>query len=64
MATKTIKIDHLYRVEGHGGIRVEVDGKNWLGLFPPANPAKIQPPAIPITYSFTLQAQWLECADS
>ncbi len=29
---KTIKIDHLYRVEGHGGIRVEVDGKKLLDV--------------------------------
>ena len=32
MASKTIQIDHLYRVEGHGGIRVEVDGKKLLDV--------------------------------
>ncbi|MBE9504552.1 MAG: Ni/Fe hydrogenase subunit alpha, partial [Proteobacteria bacterium] len=32
MATKTVKIDHLYRVEGHGGIRVELDGKKLLDV--------------------------------
>ncbi|HER35002.1 MAG TPA: Ni/Fe hydrogenase subunit alpha, partial [Halothiobacillaceae bacterium] len=25
--TQTIKINHLARVEGHGGIEVEIDGK-------------------------------------
>jgi sulfhydrogenase subunit alpha len=29
---RTIKIDHLYRVEGHGGIRVEMDGKKLLDV--------------------------------
>lgn len=32
MANKTIKVDHLYRVEGHGGIRVELDGKKLLDV--------------------------------
>ena len=32
MASKTIRIDHLYRVEGHGGIRVELDGKKLLDV--------------------------------
>lgn len=32
MTTRTIKVDHLYRVEGHGGIRVEMDGKNLLDV--------------------------------
>ena len=32
MTSKTIKIDHLYRVEGHGGIRVELDGKKILDV--------------------------------
>ncbi|MDH3973831.1 MAG: Ni/Fe hydrogenase subunit alpha [Deltaproteobacteria bacterium] len=32
MANRTVKIDHLYRVEGHGGIRVELDGKKLLDV--------------------------------
>ena len=32
MANKIIKVDHLYRVEGHGGIRVELDGKKLLDV--------------------------------
>ena len=32
MPSRTIKVDHLYRVEGHGGIRVEVDGKKLLDV--------------------------------
>lgn len=32
MSNRTIKIDHLYRVEGHGGIRVELDGKKLLDV--------------------------------
>jgi sulfhydrogenase subunit alpha len=32
MSSRTIKIDHLYRVEGHGGIRVEMNGKKLLDV--------------------------------
>ncbi|MBE9536325.1 MAG: Ni/Fe hydrogenase subunit alpha [Proteobacteria bacterium] len=32
MSSRTIKVDHLYRVEGHGGIRVELDGKKLLDV--------------------------------
>jgi len=32
MSNKTITVDHLYRVEGHGGIRVEVDGKTVIDV--------------------------------
>lgn len=32
MTGKTIKIDRLYRVEGHGGIKVELDGKKLIDV--------------------------------
>ena len=32
MSEKTIKIDHLYRVEGHGGVKVKLDGKEILDV--------------------------------
>ena len=38
MSNPTIKVDHFYRVEGHGGIRVEMDGKKLLdALEAPSN---------------------------
>jgi len=32
MPDKTIKIDHLYRVEGHGGVKVKLGGKEILDV--------------------------------